>query len=323
MTRYIARRLLSVIPLLIAVSIIVFGMSKALPGDPVEIFLQQADIANPELVKSMKDKYGLNDPLPVQYWTWLSLMFRGDMGESIRRGERVSDLLFRGMRNTFSVAVASVILVVVVGWTMGVLAAVVHNRAWPQVITRFLAQSPVLMLSIPGFAVAVFMVLIFGVTLGWLPTSGVSNPRAGGDDVIDLAKHLILPTIGLALASVGANWRLARNTMIEVLREDYIRMAHAKGLPLWRVYFVHGLRTTLVPLLTSAGLLFGSLLTGSFILEYIFAWPGIGLLVVESTVNRDVPVVMGATMLIATMYIFLNLAVDVIYALVDPRVRYA
>ena len=322
MSRYIARRLLSIIPLLIAVSIVVFAMSKALPGDPVEIFLQQADIANPELVNAMKDKYGLNDPLPVQYWTWLSLMFQGDMGESIRRGERVSDLLFRGMRNTFSVATASVILVIVVGWTMGVLSAVVHNRAWPQVITRFLAQVPVLMLSIPGFAVAVFMVLIFGISLGWLPTSGVSNPRAG-DDVIDLAKHLVLPTIGLALASVGGNWRLARNTMIEVLREDYIRMAHAKGLPLWRVYFLHGLRTTLVPLLTSAGLLFGSLLTGSFILEYIFAWPGIGLLLVESTVNRDVPVVMGATILIASMYIFLNLAVDILYAIVDPRVRYA
>ena len=323
MSRYIARRLLSIIPLLIVVSIIVFMMGKALPGDPVAIFLQQADISNPELVNAMKDKYGLNDPLPVQYWTWLSLMFQGDMGESIRRGERVSDLLFRGMRNTFSIAAASVILVVVVGWTMGVLAAVVHNRAWPQIITRFLAQSPVLMLSIPGFAVAVFMVLIFGVSLGWLPTSGVSNPRAGGDDVLDLAKHLILPTIGLALASVGANWRLARNTMIEVLREDYIRMAHAKGLALWRVYFVHGLRTTLVPLLTSAGLLFGSLLTGSFILEYIFAWPGIGLLLVESTVNRDLPVFMGGTILITTMYIFLNLAVDILYALVDPRVRYA
>ena len=322
MSRYIARRLLSIIPLLIVVSIIVFMMGKALPGDPVEIFLQQADIANPELVNTMKEKYGLNDPLPVQYWTWLSLMFRGDMGESIRRGERVSDLLFRGMRNTFSVATASVILVIVVGWTMGVLSAVVHNRAWPQTITRFLAQAPVLMISIPGFAVAVFMVLIFGISLGWLPTSGVSNPREG-DDVVDLAKHLILPTIGLALASVGGNWRLARNTMVEVLREDYIRMAHAKGLPLWRVYFVHGLRTTLVPLLTSAGLLFGSLLTGSFILEYIFAWPGIGLLLVESTVNRDVPVVMGATIMIASMYIFLNLAVDILYAMVDPRVRYA
>ena len=322
MSRYIARRLLSIIPLLIAVSIIVFAMSKALPGDPVEIFLKQADIANPDLVYAMKDKYGLNDPLPVQYWTWLSLMFRGDMGESIRRGEAVSDLLFRGMRNTFSVATASVILVIVVGWTMGVLSAVVHNRSWPQAITRFLAQAPVLMISIPGFAVAVFMVLIFGISLGWLPTSGVSNPREG-DDVVDLAKHLILPTIGLALASVGGNWRLARNTMIEVLREDYIRMAHAKGLPLWRVYFVHGLRTTLVPLLTSAGLLFGSLLTGSFILEYIFAWPGIGLLLVESTVNRDVPVVMGATVMIASMYIFLNLAVDILYAIVDPRVRYA
>jgi peptide/nickel transport system permease protein len=323
MSRFIARRLLSIIPLLIAVSLVVFAMSKALPGDPVEIFLQQADIANPELVNAMKDKYGLNDPLPVQYWTWLSLMFQGDMGESIRRGEAVSDLLFRGMRNTFSVATASVLLVIVVGWTMGVLSAVVHNRAWPQVITRFLAQVPVLMLSIPGFAVAVFMVLIFGISLGWLPTSGVSNPRAGADDLIDLGKHLILPTIGLALASVGGNWRLARNTMIEVLREDYIRMAHAKGLPLWRVYFLHGLRTTLVPLLTSAGLLFGSLLTGSFILEYIFAWPGIGLLLVESTVNRDVPVVMGATILIASMYIFLNLAVDILYAIVDPRVRYA
>ncbi len=323
MSRYIARRLLSIIPLLIAVSLVVFAMSKALPGDPVEIFLQQADIANPELVNAMKDKYGLNDPLPVQYWTWLSLMFQGDMGESIRRGEAVSDLLFRGMRNTFSVATASVLLVIVVGWTMGVLSAVVHNRSWPQVITRFLAQVPVLMLSIPGFAVAVFMVLIFGISLGWLPTSGVSNPRAGADDLIDLGKHLILPTIGLALASVGGNWRLARNTMIEVLREDYIRMAHAKGLPLWRVYFLHGLRTTLVPLLTSAGLLFGSLLTGSFILEYIFAWPGIGLLLVESTVNRDVPVVMGATIMIASMYIFLNLAVDILYAIVDPRVRYA
>ena len=323
MSRYIARRLLSIIPLLIAVSIIVFAMSKALPGDPVEIFLRQADISNPEIVAAMKDKYGLNDPLPNQYWTWLTLMFRGDMGESILRGEPVAELLFRGMRNTFSVATASVVLVVVVGWTMGVVAAVVHNRGWHQAITRFLAQAPVLMLSIPGFGIAVFMVLAFGVTLGWLPTSGVSNPRSGEDDILDLAKHLILPTIGLALASVGGNWRLARNTMIEILREDYIRMAHAKGLPLWRVYFVHGLRTTLVPLLTSAGLLFGSLLTGSFILEYIFAWPGIGLMMVESTVSRDVPVVMGGTMLIAIMYLFINLAVDILYAFVDPRVRYA
>ena len=322
MSRYIARRLLTIIPLLIAVSIIVFFLGKALPGDPVEIFLRQADISNPKIVAAMKDKYGLNDPLPVQYWTWLSLMFRGDMGESIRKGEPVAELLFRGMRNTFSIATAAVILVIAVGWTMGVVAAVVHNRAWPQVITRFLAQSPVLMLSIPGFSIAVFMVLLFGVSLGWLPTSGVSNPRAGGDDIVDLGKHLILPTIALALASVGANWRLARNTMIEILREDYIRMAHAKGLPLWRVYFLHGLRTTIIPLLTSAGLLFGSLLTGSFILEYIFAWPGIGLLLVESTVNRDVPVMMGGTIILATMYIFINLAVDILYAMVDPRIRY-
>ena len=322
MSRYIARRLLTIVPLLVAVSIIVFLLGKSLPGDPVEIFLREADISNPKIVAAMKEKYGLNDPLPVQYWTWLTLMFQGDMGESIRKGEPVAELLFRGMRNTFSIATAAVILVIVVGWTMGVVAAVVHNRRWPQIITRFLAQSPVLMLSIPGFSIAVFMVLLFGVSLGWLPTSGVSNPRAGADDVVDLGKHLILPTIALGLASVGANWRLARNTMIEILREDYIRMAHAKGLPLWRVYFLHGLRTTIIPLLTSAGLLFGSLLTGSFILEYIFAWPGIGLLLVQSTIGRDIPVVMGGTIVLAAMYIFINLAVDILYALVDPRIRY-
>ena len=288
----------------------------------MEIFLRQADISNPAIVKAMKDRYGLNDPLPVQYWTWLTMMFRGDMGESIRKGEPVAELLARGMRNTASVAAASVILVIMVGWTMGVVAAVVHNRDWPQPVNRFLAQFPVLMMSVPGFSIAVVMVLIFGVSAGWLPTSGVSNPRLGEGDIGDLVKHLILPTIALALASVGANWRLARNTMIEVLREDYIRMAHAKGVPLWRVYFQHGLRTTVIPLLTSAGLLFGSLLTGAFILEYIFAWPGIGLLMVQSTLGRDIPVVMGGTVILAALYIAINLVVDILYAVVDPRIRY-
>lgn len=322
MRRYVFRRLLAVVPLLLAVSVVVFLLGKSLPGDPVEIFLRQADISNPAIVKAMKDRYGLNDPLPVQYWTWLTMMFRGDMGESIRKGEPVAELLARGMRNTASVAAASVILVIMVGWTMGVVAAVVHNRDWPQPVNRFLAQFPVLMMSVPGFSIAVVMVLIFGVSAGWLPTSGVSNPRLGEGDIGDLVKHLILPTIALALASVGANWRLARNTMIEVLREDYIRMAHAKGVPLWRVYFQHGLRTTVIPLLTSAGLLFGSLLTGAFILEYIFAWPGIGLLMVQSTLGRDIPVVMGGTVILAALYIAINLVVDILYAVVDPRIRY-
>ena len=145
MTRYIARRLLTIIPLLIAVSIIVFFLGKALPGDPVEIFLRQADISNPKIVAAMKDRYGLNDPLPVQYWTWLSLMFRGDMGDSIRKGEPVAELLFRGMRNTFSIATAAVILVVVVGWTMGVLAAATPSKERGCICSRVLTTSAPMM----------------------------------------------------------------------------------------------------------------------------------------------------------------------------------
>ena len=321
MIRFIVRRLLLLVPLLLAVSVVVFALGKSLPGDPVTAFLNAAGVNNPTLVAEIRGKYGLDDPLPVQYWTWLKLAVQGDLGSSIRKGEPVTTLLIRGMRNTASVATASVILVIVVGWTMGVVAAVVHNRRWPQFISRFLALFPVLMLSVPGFSVAVFLVLLFGVTLGWLPTGGVSSARAGGD-IVDLAKHMILPTVALALASVGANWRLARNTMIEVLHEDYIRTAYAKGLPLWQVLFVHALRNVVIPLITSAGLLFGSLLTGSFILEFIFNWPGIGKLMVESALFRDIPVVMGGTMVLATFYLLINLGVDVMYAAVDARVRY-
>jgi ABC-type dipeptide/oligopeptide/nickel transport system permease component len=321
LTRFIVRRLLILLPLLFAVSIVVFALGKSLPGDPVAAFLNSVGVDNPKLVAAMRAKYRLDDPLLVQYWTWLTLALQGDLGESIRRGEPVTTLLFRGMRNTASIATASVVLVIVVGWTSGVLAAVVHRWNKVPALDRLAAQLPVLMLSVPGFSVAVFMVLLFGVTLGWLPTGGISGARAGGD-IADLARHMILPTIALALASVGANWRLARNTMIEVLHEDYIRTAHAKGLPFWRVLFVHALRNVVIPLITSAGLLFGSLLTGSFILEFIFNWPGIGKLMVESALFRDIPVVMGGTMLLAIIYLLINLVVDVLYAVIDPRVRY-
>jgi len=321
LTPYIVRRLLFLLPLLLAVSVVVFALGKTLPGDPVAAFLNAAGVNNPTLVAEIRAKYGLDDSLPVQYWTWLKLAVQGDFGDSIRKGEPVTALVLRGMRNTGSVAAASVILVIAVGWTMGVVAALVHNRRWPQVFSRFLALFPVLMLSVPGFSIAVLMILLFGVLLGWLPTGGVSSARDGGG-FADLAKHMIMPTIALALASVGANWRLARNIMIEVLHEDYIRTAYAKGLPLWRVLFVHALRNAIIPLITSAGLLFGSLLTGSFILEFIFNWPGIGRLMVESTLFRDIPVVMGGTMVLAALYLLINLAVDVLYAAVDPRVRY-
>ena len=322
MARFILRRFLILLPLLLAVSLVVFGLSKMIPGDPVAAYVNAADIAaNPEYVARIRAKFRLDEPVPVQYWEWLKLAVQGDFGDSIRKSRDVTTLLLDGMRNTMSIALAAIALVVLIGWTMGVLAAITYNRRWPESVTRTLAVLPVILLSLPGFSVAVVLVLIFAVTLKWLPTGGIFDPRGGGD-LGDLARHMILPSIALSLASIGANWRLARNSMIEILREDYIRSAHAKGLPLWRVYFAHALRNAITPLITSAGLLFGALLTGSFVLEFIFSWPGIGRLMVESVLFRDVPVVMGGTMLLAVIYLLINLAVDVLYAAFDPRVRY-
>jgi ABC-type dipeptide/oligopeptide/nickel transport system permease component len=320
--QFVASRILVTLPLLLAVSLIVFGLGKSIPGDPVKIYLSQADINNPTLVEQLREKYALNSPIPLQYWRWLSLAVRGDLGESIRQGAPVSSLVFQGLRNTASIATAAVLEVVLVGWTMGIIAAIAYNRQWPAAITRFLALFPVLLFSIPSFSIAIAMVIVFAIDLGWLPSGGVASARVGGGSIGDLALHMVMPTIALGVASIGANWRLARNSMIEVLREDYIRTAYAKGLPLIEVLFVHALRNAITPLVTSAGLLFGALLTGSFILEFIFAWPGIGRLMVESVLFRDLPVVMGGTLVLATIYLAINLLVDVLYTVIDPRIRY-
>ncbi len=242
MIQFIVRRVLITLPLLVAVSVIVFTLGKSIPGDPVKIFLSQSNINNPALVEQLRQKYELDSPIPVQHWKWLSLAIRGDLGESIRAGAPVSSLVLQGLRNTSSIAIAAVVLVIVVGWTMGIVAAIAQNREWPAAIPRLLALLPVLLFSIPSFSIAVAMVIVFAINLGWLPSGGVASAREGGGTILDLAKHMVMPTIALAVASVGANWRLARNSMIEVLHEDYIRTAYAKGLPLVQVLFVHALR---------------------------------------------------------------------------------
>jgi peptide/nickel transport system permease protein len=316
------RRLLVSLPLLWAISVVVFLMGHLLPGDPVQQFLGANNINDPALVARIRAEYGLDQPLPVQYARWAAKALRGDFGLSITAGAPVQSLLWQGIGNTARIAVFAVLLVVVVGWTLGVVAAVVnvHDAGGP--LDRVLGLAPIVMLSIPAFSLAV--VLIYFVAIRWalLPTSGMSDPRLATVDPGDLARHMVLPTLTLAWPSVGANWRLARNTVVEVLREDYVRTAYAKGLPERAIYFLHALRNSLIPLVTSAGLLFGSLLSGSFILEYIFNWPGIGSLMVNAVLNRDYPVVQGGTLVLAATYLAVNLAVDLTYAIIDPRIRY-
>lgn len=322
MRPFIARRLLISIPLLLAVSVVVFIMGRLIPGDPVALFLAQGDISDRTLVERIRNEYGLNDPLPVQYGAWISRVVRGDFGTSIRSRQPVTALLWRGLQNTARLAVVAVLLVIVVGWTLGVIAAVINVRGERPLLDRLFGLAPIVMLSIPSFSLAVVMIYVFAIRLAWLPTSGMGGVRATEGDLLDAGRHLLLPTLALAWASIGSNWRLARNAMIEVLREDYIRTAYAKGLREQVIFGLHALRNSLIPLVTSAGLLFGSLLSGSFVLEYLFNWPGIGQLLVEAVLNRDYPVVQGGTLLLAAIYLVINLLVDVAYAVVDPRIRY-
>ena len=319
---FAVRRLVTSILVLAVVSVIIFFLGRLLPGDPVATMLASQNISDPDLVEQLRAQYGLDAPPTVQYWRWITNAIQGDFGKSIRKEEPVSQLLWRGVANTAWIAVPAVVLVVVVGWVGGIIAAMIHYRGGDSVLDRVFAQGPILMLSIPSFSLAVIAILILGVRLGWLPTGSMSSARLTGFNLGDRLKHLILPAIVLGWNSIGSNWRLARNKMIEVLNEDYIRTGYAKGLRESTIFYVHALRNSLIPLLTSAGLLFGSLLTGSFILEGLFNWQGIGYLMVESVLYRDYPVVQGGTLLLASIYLIINFVVDALYAAVDPRIRY-
>jgi ABC-type dipeptide/oligopeptide/nickel transport system permease component len=322
MKRFIAGRLLVSVPLLLAVSVLVFVIGRLLPGDPVALFLASGDISDRRLVEQIRNEYGLNDPLPLQYLNWVSKAAQGDLGMSIRKRQPVTEILGRALLNTGRIAVAAVVLVAVVGWGLGVVSAVISVRGRSALLDRLFGLAPILMLSIPSFSLAVFLIYFLAIQWGVLPTGGMGNVRTAGFDPGDAARHMVLPTIALAWTSIGSNWRLARNTVIEVLREDYIRTAYAKGLREEAIFYVHALRNSMIPLLTSAGLLFGSLISGSFILEYLFSWPGIGQLMVDAVLYRDYPVVQGGTLLLAAIYLGINLLVDVTYALIDPRIRY-
>src|SRR5919201_4750707 len=322
MTRFVAGRLLASIPLLLAVSVVVFVLGRLLPGDPVALFIAQGDINDRRLVEQIRNEYGLNDPLPVQYVNWVTRAARGDLGLSIRKHQAVTEILWQALRNTGRIAAAAVVLVALVGWGLGVISAVIAVRGGGLLLDRVFALAPILMLSIPSFSLAVFLIYFLAIQWGLLPTGGMADVRTTGLDLGDLAKHMVLPTLALAWTSIGSNWRLARNTVIEVLREDYIRTAYAKGLREGTIFYVHALRNSMIPLVTSAGLLFGSLISGSFILEYLFSWPGIGQLMVDAVLFRDYPVVQGGTLLLAAIYLGINLLVDVAYALIDPRIRY-
>jgi len=305
MLTYAIRRLLIAIPTLFGVVLLVFLMVRLAPGDPA--VLLAGEFATPETLRAIRERYGLDRPLPEQFLLYLGALLRGDLGESARSRRPVLEELKTYFPNTVELAVAAILVALLTGIPLGILAALRPGSG----LDLGVMTLALLGVSMPVFWFGLLAILIFSVNLGWFPVAGKGT-----------LAHLVLPAVTLGVNATALLARMTRGTLLEVLSQDYIRTARAKGLRERVVVFKHALRNAMIPVVTVAGLEFGSLLAGAVITETIFAWPGLGQLLVGSILARDYPVVQGAVLLVATSFILVNLLVDLLYAWIDPRVRY-
>jgi peptide/nickel transport system permease protein len=312
MTAYILRRLVMLVPVLIVVGVVVFGLVHLTPGDPAAVIL--GDRATPEDIARLRDQLGLNDPLPVQFVRWFSDVLRLDFGESIFLGEPVTQALLDRVQPTVLLTLYALSIQVLIGIPAGVLAAVRYNSPLDRALTVMAISGS----AIPTFFLGILLILIFSVRLRWLPSGGYVP---FGEDLAAHFKGMLLPAFALGFSAAGLLARLVRSSMLDVLREDYVRTAFAKGLPEQLVIVRHALRNALIPALTVIGISIGALLGGAVVTETVFTIPGMGRLVVQSIARRDYPVIQGAIIAIAMTYVLVNLVVDVLYVYIDPRVR--
>ena len=303
--RYIARRVLAIVPVLFIVSIVVSLMVHLTPGDPVKVMMGQSG-ASAEEIEQIRVQLGLDKPLPVQYVRFLQDLATGEL-RSIRTHRPVVEQYLELFPYTLQLAVVSLLVATVIGVLLGVVAAT-HQNSW---LDSFSMAVGFLGVSIPNFWLALVLIYVFAVSLNWLPATGADGPKV-----------LILPAAVLAMEQVALIARLIRANMVEVLQEDYIKTARSKGLREQSVQWGHALRNAMLPTITLMGLNFGYLLSGAIIIETVFARPGIGRLIVDAILNKDFPVVQGAVLLTATVYLLVNLLTDVSYSLIDPRIRY-
>lgn len=313
MAKLVSRRLLLLIPMLLGVSLFTFVLLHVAPGDPVAaMYGLDPENMNLEQVDRIREELGLNDPLPVQYLRYLGNLVQGDLGRSISTKRPIGPDIAQRFPVTMELAVATMIVVVVVAVPLGVISA--QKRG--SLIDNLAMGISLLGVSMPNFWVGIMLILLFSLTLGWLPSVG------RGNGLIDEMKSLILPALTLGTSLTGLVTRVTRSSMLEVLDQDYMRTARAKGLDTRAVIIRHGLRNALIPVLTILSLQFASLLSGAVIVETVFAWPGMGRFTVDAIWRRDYPVIMVSVLVFATIFILVNLIVDVLYATIDPRIRY-
>lgn len=312
MLAYIARRLASTVFVMAIVAVIIFLLLRLAPGDPVAILV--GDNASPEQITAIRQHLGLDDPLIVQFWRWASRVLVGDLGISIFSNEPVSKLVLQRLEPTLSLAATTILLAVVIAVSFGVLAAW-KVGTW---IDRTVMAISVASFSVPVFVVGYILIYVFAIQLRWLPVQGYEPISEG---FVPWLRHLILPSIALGLAYVALIARITRAAMLEVLAEDYVRTAHAKGVATGPVLMKHALKNAGVPIVTVIGIGVALLIGGVVITETVFNIPGIGRLVVDAIQYRDYPIIQGVMLLFSGTYVIINLLVDLTYPLLDPRIR--
>ena len=305
MLTYVGRRLLAVVPVLFGVTLAVFSMLFLVPGDPVKIMLAEF-VTTPDQVARMRAQLHLDEPVLQQYGRFVGNALRGDLGMSIRSRRPVATEIGENLGSTGRLALASMVVAIALGVPLGLIAALGRN-SWLDVAAMGVA---LLGVAMPSFWLGFLLIFVFSLHLGWLPATG------GGD-----LPHLVMPAVALGTIAAAIIARLTRSSMLEVLRQDYVRTARAKGLGGFAVVVRHALRNALIPVVTVFGLQFGNLLAGAVIVETVFSRPGLGRLIVGAILSKDFPLVQGTVLFVATAYVLINVVVDMAYAYVDPRIR--
>jgi peptide/nickel transport system permease protein len=313
--RYILRRLLQLVPSLLLITFMVFALMHAIPGDPARMMVGAGESLDEAQLAIVRREYNLDKPLPVQYVLWLGRAVSGDLGRSAATQRRVGQELLLRASVTFQLGVFAWLLGVMISIPAGVVAAVFRGRA-PDTIATMVAVGGV---ALPGFWVGIMMILVFGVWLGWLPTQGYV---ALGADPLDSVRHMVLPAIALGITSAALVTRQMRSALLEVLMQDYIRTARAKGLARWAVALGHGLPNAMLPVITVMGLEIGRIFAGAVVIETLFGIPGMGSWMVQAVFQRDFMVVQGCVLVMATAVLVVNFVTDLLYAVLDPRIRY-